>query len=317
MSIKNIKLGLCCINTTLHKEGISTNRTCRLETAIKKGVDYIQTLVLQNLEDVIKILEWNENNSIKVYRLSSDIFPHLSNPNFGSNADNEPRYSIDFARDLLRKIGEKAKKYNQRLSFHPGQYNQIGTPHEKVFKNTVLDLKCHALILDAIEDGIDFGKHKGIICIHGGGVYNDKQKTISRWIKNFNTLPDNVKDRIAIENCEKCYTSEDCLNISYQTGIPHIFDIHHYHCYNILHPEEKQKPIEQLIPDILFMWYFCEKEPYFHISEQGNGRIGHHSDYINSIPEYLFKIDDTITLDIEAKAKEKAILHLVKIYGDK
>jgi UV DNA damage repair endonuclease len=36
---------------------------------------------------------------------------------------------LDFAKDLLKEIGDKSKKLNQRLTFHPGPFNCLGSPH--------------------------------------------------------------------------------------------------------------------------------------------------------------------------------------------
>ena len=56
----------------------------------------------------------------------------------------------------------------------------------------------------------------------------------------------------------------------------------------------------------------------FHVSEQGLGRVGHHSDYVEIIPEYLLKIPELFKIDIdimiEAKMKEQAIFKLYKKY---
>jgi UV DNA damage endonuclease len=323
MNIPRIDLGLCCINSELRKQkpSIFPNRTCRLATALAKGMDYVQNIVIQNLTDVLKMLDWNYKHNIRAYRLSSDMFPHVNNPRFGKNRINEKgeklgtRYSISFAKPLLRQIGRKAYKYDIRLSFHPGQFNQVASPSETVFENTVRDLSSHARILDIIEKGTDVGKNKAIICIHGGGVYKNKEETIKRWISRFQLLPDNVKNRICLENCERCYPSSDCLRICNELNIPHIFDIHHYNCYTILHPDEKQKSPVELLPLILQTWYRRNMKPYFHISEQGSGRIGHHSDFIEEIPSYILNLNISITLDVEAKAKEQAIIRLNKKYN--
>lgn len=311
MSIGNINLGLCCINMTLRaqKPPIFVNRTCRLQTAVDKGLDYLHSLTVQNLKDCSLLLDWNERHGIKSYRLSSDMFPHLSNPSF-QHYD----YSLDFARPYLYEIGAKAYEYRQRLSMHPGQYNQIGAFSEDVFEKTVLDLRCHADILDIIEEDLDFEENKGIICIHGGGVYGDKKKTVERWCKNFHRLPENVKERIAIENCEKCYNVQDCLEISEKLNIPVIFDIHHYQCYGLLHPKEKQVSLEEVLKKVFKTWERRGLKPYCHISEQGTGRVGHHSDYISELPECFLKADREFTLDVEAKMKEKAIMRLVERY---
>ena len=55
-----------------------------------------------------------------------------------------------------------------------------------------------------------------------------------------------------------------------------------------------------------------------HVSEQGCGKIGHHSDYIENIPDELFEMikryDINVDLEIEAKMKEQAIFKLYKKY---
>lgn len=307
MSLKNIDFGLCCINMSLRekKPSIFVNRTCRLQTALDKGLSYVQGLAIQNLKDCGRLMDWNYKNGINAYRLSSDMFPHFSNPSFP-----EYDYSLDFAKLYLYDIGSKAQEYGQRLSFHPGQFNQIGAQSEAVFEKTVLDLGCHAEILDIIEEDLDFGENTAIICIHGGGVYGDKEKTIDRWCENFYRLPENVQRRVCIENCEKCYSVADCLRISKRVNIPVIFDLHHYECYSLLHPDEEQMELDKALRKCFRTWKRRGLKPYCHISQQGKGKIGHHSDYITEIPECFKKIETPFTLDIEAKMKEKAIFKL-------
>lgn len=315
--IRNLQLGLCCINNELRisKPPVFANRTCRLKTLEEKGLEYVQKLTEQNLKDVITILKWNDQKNITAYRLSSDMFPHASNPRYGKDRPQGSRYPFTFAKVLLQNIGDTAFRLGHRLSMHPGQYNQIASPNIKIFHNTVIDLMTHAYILHLIEKGRDWGEKRAIICIHGGGVYGDKKKTIKRWIERFRTLPTRLSSRICLENCEKCYSTEDCLQICNELNIPLIFDVHHYNCYSLLHPEEKQKPVEELLPAVLDTWHRRGLKPYFHISEQGSGKTGHHSDYIENIPDYLLNINVPITLDIEAKAKEGAILRLVEKYN--
>ena len=147
-SNKKIQLGLCCLNTILRaqKPSVFASRKMIIRTVKEKGIDVLKQKILQNLRDVLTMIDWNEENGIKVFRLSSELFPHKSNPKVED-------YSFDFAKDLLRKIGIKAKKYNQRLTFHPGQYNVVGTPNKKSFQQTIVDLKYHADVLDLIDDG--------------------------------------------------------------------------------------------------------------------------------------------------------------------
>tara|TARA_B100001093_G_scaffold164513_1_gene156954 strand:+ start:1329 stop:2357 length:1029 start_codon:yes stop_codon:yes gene_type:complete len=305
---KSIQLGLCCMNTILssQKPPIMSSRSVVLKTLQTKGFEPLKEKIIQNLKDTLVLMDWNEENGIKVFRLSSELFPHYSNSKV-------EKYDIIFALDLLKEIGKKSKKYNQRITFHPGQYNVIGTPNEDIFTNTMNDLKYHCDILDMME--LD---ENSVVVIHGGGVYGDKKKTIERWCKQFYKLPENVQKRLVLENCEKNFSIEDCLEVSEKINIPVVFDTHHFECYKILHKEEKFNPADEYMHAVLETWWRRNIKPKFHVSEQGSGKIGHHSDFIEVIPDYLLEIpekfDCNIDIMIEAKLKEQAIFRLYEKY---
>ena len=69
---------------------------------------------------------------------------------------------------------------------------------------------------------------------------------------------------------------------------------------------------------ILKTWKRRGIKPKFHVSEQGIGRLGHHSKYIKVLPQYLLDIPKKygvkIDIMIEAKEKELAIFDLYKKY---
>lgn len=305
---KKIQLGLCCLNIELRekKPTIFSSRRVTLKTLEEKGVDNLKNKIINNLKDVLKMIKWNEENGIKVFRLSSEIFPHYSNKKAES-------YTLDFALDLLKEIGKKSKELNQRLTFHPGPYNCLGSPHIDVIEHTIRDLKYHADILDIME--LD---QNSVMVIHGGGIYKDKNKTIERWCENYEKMPYNIKQRLVLENCEKNFSIEDCLKVSEKVNVPIVFDTHHYDCYKKLHPDEKFEEPEYYIPKILETWNKRNIKVKFHVSEQGAGKIGHHSDYVEILPEYLLEIPEKygqpIDIMIEAKMKEKSIMKLYEKY---
>ena len=309
MSIeKNIQLGLCCLNTTLRaqKPPIFCSRSIILKTFTDKGIKFLQDKIIENLKDMLKMIEWNEKNGIRVMRISSELFPHKSNPK-------APNYDFDFALDLLKDIGTLAKKYGHRLTFHPGQYNVIGTPNPDMFEKTILDLDYQATVLDLM--GLD---NNSVMVIHGGGIYGNKKETIERWKKQYNLLPEHIRKRLVLENCEKCFSIKDCIKISKDINIPVVFDTHHFECYKLLHPDENFDLADKYIPDILESWTKKSIKPKFHVSEQGSGKIGHHSDFIETIPIYLLEIpvkyNIKIDIMIEAKMKEQAIFRLYLKY---
>jgi len=277
-----------------------------IKTIQEKGIDALKNKILQNLRDVLTIMDWNEANGIKVYRMSSEMFPHKSN-------EKVEDYNFDFAIDLLREIGNKSKLYKQRLTFHPGQYNVVGTPNKKCFEQTIRDLSYHAEVMDLME--LD---HNSVMVVHGGGIYGNKEETKERWSVQFDLLPEKIKRRFVLENCEKCYSIIDCLEMSEKNNIPVVFDTHHFECYKKLHPDEDFEDPSYYIEKIIETWKRRGIKPKFHISEQGKGKCGHHSDYVEVIPEYLLEIPEKygihIDIMIEAKMKEQAILQLYNKY---
>ena len=320
-----MSLGLCCLNTELRnppkkdgkrQEPIFTSRTCRISTMKENGIEYLKQLCLQNLEDLKKMLIWNKEHGIHVFRLSSEMFPHMSNPEMFLMDQEEGMdyYKMRWAKPKLTEIGELAKSLGIRLTFHPGQYNQVGAKDEEVFLKTIVDLKWQAKVLEML------GTDNAVMVVHGGGMYGNKAATIERWKTNYHRLPEVVKRYLVLENCEKCYSVEDLLPICQACNIPLVYDTHHYTCYTILHPDEQQRPIEELIPAVLETWKRKGIKPKFHISEQGAGRCGHHSDYIETIPQHVIdipkKMGISMDLMIEAKMKEQAILRLYKKYGE-
>ena len=309
MSInKSIQLGLCCQNVTLknQKLPVYSSRKIILRIIKERGLEELKKRIILNLKDLQKMLEWNEENGIKVFRLSSELFMHKTNPR-------APEYDYDFAKSLLSEIGNYANKHNHRLTFHPGQYNVLASPNTKYVKQTIKDLEYHADVLNLMNMGKD-----SIMVIHGGGIYDNKNDTLDRWCERYHKLPEKIKSRLVLENCEKNFSIEDCLYVSSMTGVPIVFDTHHFECYKLLHPDETFKKPEDYILLILDTWYQRNIKPKFHVSEQGNGKIGKHSDYIDTIPNYLLEIPDKYGIDIdimiEAKMKELSIKKLYEKY---
>jgi len=316
----SIKACLCCINNKLNTKKnnkISTNRSCVQKTALEKGYEYCLSLAKQNLIDLYDMILWNEYHGIYNLRLSSDIFPHRTNPllNFYSLNELQPEFGM---------IAYLIKKLDHRLSMHPDQFVQIGSPTREVFEKSKVELNHHCEILQRLNCD-----ENGLMIIHGGGVYENKsiglerskQITIERWVKQFYELDHEIRNRLILENCEKCYSVEDCLKISKLTNVPVVYDSHHYRCYSILHPDEKQKKPSQILPEVIQTWTNRNLEPIFHISNQReNARIGAHSDYIEKLDyefEWLAENKITFQLDIEAKAKEDSIFDLYKKYENK
>jgi UV DNA damage endonuclease len=301
-----IRLGLCCINNqlnTLKKNKITLNRTCIRRTFTPK---IALEKALANVSDIIPMLEWNEQHNIRNFRLSSDMFPHINDPEVES-------YTVTpEIVEKLREAGAFANKLKHRITMHPGQHNVVGTPNQAAFDNTVADLSHHAWILDTMGIG-----DEGVLCIHLGGSYGDMESTLHRWIDQFDDLPHAVKRRLAIENTERNGNVRECLTLAQECNIPMIYDSHHHRCNCKLHPEVKQEPIEDVMWEIIDTWHGVT--PLMHISTQDeNKRVGAHAEYIDEMPIEILQAcachNINIDIDVEAKGKEAAIFDLYNKY---
>lgn len=286
-----MNLGYACINLSLGKK-VTTNRTMIKKTFIDKGLDYVSDLVLLNVADLERIIDWNEANDIKLYRMSSDMFPWATEYNFEQLKDWK-EISI-----ILKRCGDKAKQYNQRLSFHPGPFNVLTSPKESVVLNTIADLEVHGRIMDVI--GLSQTPYNKIN-IHCNGVYGDKKSAMDRFIANFGRLSKSVQNRLTVENDDKAsmYSVKDLMYIHEKTGIPIVFDYHHHKfCTGDLTEEQALRLAVSTWPEGIV--------PAVHYSESADGRKPQaHSDYI-------FERIDTYGIDVaimvEAKKKDLTIL---------
>ncbi|AYV77276.1 MAG: UV-endonuclease UvdE [Barrevirus sp.] len=321
-----IRLGLCCGNITLkYKNDVYSSRKKTLGLILKNGLEDSKKLAKTNVIDLVKMLLWAKHHGISVMRISSDLVPHGSNnklvESFGKRSsllgkEAEDYISLKFIEPYLQIVGQVAKLENMRLTFHPGQFVQLASPSSSAFDNSIRELLMHATFLDMMGLNKD-----AVIVIHIGGTYNDKEETIKRFIKNFGKLDNKIKNRLVLENDEKCYNADDVLSICQKVGRPMVFDYHHYVCYELYHPENKQSPIDKIMPKILETWQTLGIRPKFHLSEQAPGKpIGSHSLFIDRIPDEFLSIPDKYNVDIdimiEAKGKEIAISKLYQKYPD-
>ncbi|KAI9144846.1 UV-endonuclease UvdE-domain-containing protein [Paraphysoderma sedebokerense] len=292
------RLGYACLNMYLRQKDIFCSRTCRLATLKKEGMDYVKDIAIRNVNDLVKLIQWNEENNIKFMRISSQLFPFASHEEVG--------YSVKFAENELRAAGDLAKKYGHRLTMHPGQFVQLGSPREIVIKRSILDLEHHASILDTMGLSAD-----SIMIIHMGGVYGDKAAALSRFEENYCKLSDTVKRRLVLENDEISWNVMELLPLCERLSIPLVLDWHH----DWINPSEGF-PAVDVVDRINNTWYRKGIKPKQHYSEPKtpNGNIHErraHSSKCELFPPVVGDVD----LMIEAKDKEQAVFYLYYKYG--
>ncbi|SPO22155.1 related to UV-endonuclease UVE-1 [Ustilago trichophora] len=295
------ELGYACLNTVLRWQDppIFSSRTARIKTMDEQGPDYIKELGRLNARDMIPMILWNEANNIKFMRLSSEVFPFASHEKYG--------YSLKYAEKELRAAGDLAKKLGHRLTMHPGQFTQLGSPRTEVIENSIRDLTSHCEMLDLMGMGKD-----SVMIIHGGGTFGDREATLNRMRETYTTrLSQNVKDRLVLENDEMAWSAEELLPLCKELDIPMVFDFHH----DLLRPSSR--PPSELLPEIQAIWHKKGIRPKYHLSEPRPGASNlrerrAHSDRCGFLPPDL---PADAHLMIEAKDKEQAVLELYRIYN--
>ena len=217
-----MRIGYACINMTLQKAGgYTTNRGMRQKTFNERGLPYCSELALQNVKDLVHIIKWNNEMRIKQFRMSSDIFPWMAY----YQLDELPDY--EEISDYLYMAGDEASD-KQRLTFHPGHFNVLGSPNPAVVNKTIKELNQHSQIMDIM--GLSVTPYNKIN-IHIGGAYGDKQATLKRWINNYHKLDYNAQRRLTVENDDKAsmYSVKDLYEGIYKRiGVPIVFDFYHH-----------------------------------------------------------------------------------------
>ena len=296
-----MKLGYACINMTLQQAGgITTNRGMRQKTFNERGLSYVSELALQNVKDLETIVKWNEEMGIKLFRMSSDIFPWVTYYTLQSLPD-YPMIDV-----YLKNIGALADKYGQRLTFHPSHFNALGSPNPVVVEKTIKELNAHSDIMDTMNlSPTVYNK----INIHIGGSYGDKQATLKRWIDNYYKLDPNTQMRLTVENDDKenMYSVKELYKgISEQCGVPIVFDYyHHKFCTGGLTEQEALELAAKTWPKgIIPCTHYSESRRKEKLDESIKAQA--HSDLIkDTIQTYGLDID----VVVEAKHKKLAVLN--------
>lgn len=274
-------------------------------TFLEKGLPYASALALKNIVDLEKIVDWNILAGIELYRMSSDMFPWMSEYEFYQLPD------ISEIRIVLERIGEKVRKHQHRLTYHPGPFNVLATNSEKVLKNTIKELRQHGEIMDMLAlPCTPFSK----INIHIGGAYGDKTTAMQRFVKNFYLLPETVRNRLTVENDDRAsmFSIKDLLQIHEATGIPVVFDyLHHQFCTGGLTEAVAMLAAYATWPqDIIPVVHYSSAKKVF---EDAAAREAAHADYIyDAVNSYGKEVD----IVLEAKAKEQAVLQYLQQHSE-
>jgi len=290
------QVGYCCINTTLNKQGITTGRTMRKATFQQKGLTYASELALQNAHDLLRIIKWNVDNDVKVFRMGSGIFPWASEyDNITSLPDAKEIINI------LQVAGKLAIASGHRITAHPDHFVKLASTKQSVVDNSIKELHIHSFVFDLM--GLSVTPYNAIN-IHVG--MNFSEETADRWITNYNKLHPRCKSRMVVENDDKetgFSVKQLHTHIHSKISIPITFDYfhHEFHSDGLSTRDAAELAASTWPTGVTPLFHYSESK---NINENVTGNPRAHADYV------FKKIDDfgmTLDIDLEAKAKELAL----------
>ncbi|PNS17007.1 hypothetical protein CAC42_4971 [Sphaceloma murrayae] len=332
------RLGYACLNTYLRYSNppVFSSRTCRIASILEHrhplqnpdepehatknrpdrskpsdialGTKYLQDICLANVRDIAKMVRWNERYGIRFFRLSSEMFPFASHEEYG--------YQLaPFAADALAEAGKVIAQYGHRVTTHPGQFTQLGSPRKSVTDNAIRDLTYHDEMLSLLKLP-EQQNRDAVMILHLGGVFGDKPATLDRFREVYATLPESVKNRLVLENDDVSYSVHELLPICEELNIPFVLDFHHHNIiFDSAQIREGTADIVDLYPRILATWKRKNITPKMHYSEPcpeaitGRQRRKHRPRVVTLPP-----CPDTMDLMIEAKDKEQAVFELMRTF---
>lgn len=289
-------LGLVCVTFSDEVRFRTITRTRYLKFSETEQRSILEELYHDNLRRLHTALTYCEQHGIKLYRLSSDLFP-MGDDALGTQI-------LEEMSQEMAEIGQRVARLGLRVVIHPDQFIVLNSESPQVVQNSLKLLERHARTLDL------FGLPQSawtVMMIHGG-----KSGRSEQLVETIRQLPENIRCRFALENDEYAYGASAILDICQRTGVAMVFDLHHFVVNEKLDTYEDPR-LTTMLRAARETWPVPEWQ-MVHISngkEAFNDR--RHSDLITIVPTILKEVP---WIEVEAKSKEQAIEHLRELWPD-
>lgn len=267
----------------------------------KEAEARLRSIWRHNLSELCRVLDYNIETGILLYRISNELFPMAG---LGRMRDVWDAFagSSDSAAAAW-----KVRQYlsvGGRLTLHPKTTISIGSASKAVRKQSIADLDAHGRALDLLNLP---RTHFAPINIHlGGGRAGGKN--LGRIQASLEELTGGARERLVFENEDKAFWTWQ--NIASQLpGFPVTLDSHHHRINN------QGESLREAADSTYETW--GDNLPVRHVAEGARGEFDRvHHDWVATLPQaFLFKGRPATDIEIEARMKDLAVLHLKAKYG--
>jgi UV DNA damage endonuclease len=292
--IAGIRFGLCCqfLDAPIRFRAATHRYVGALEPAERRT--YLASIARDNVAALCSAIERCAALGIGAFRITSGLLPLATHPVSGyALADLDEDGTIDAA---LREAGARARALDVRLSFHPDQFVVLNSEREQVVASSLGEMAAQGTVAEVV--GAD------VLTLHGGGGAGGVRAALERLERGVERLPERARVRLALENDDRIFSPETLLPLCERLGVPFVYDVHHHRCL----PDALD--VDEATIRAAATW--GEREPYFHVSSPRGGWNGGdcrpHADYVNpsDLPGAWGALP-RLTVDVEAKAKERAV----------
>jgi len=282
-----MNLGLVCIT---HDETVrfrTLTRTRYLKLSPVEQRQTLRDLYTGNLKSFDKALDFCVREDIRLYRVTSALFPFSDEP-LGRDVLLEMS-------DQLALIGKWAERLHLRIVVHPDQYVVLSSDSPEVIANSIKVMQRHALAFDLMR--LPQNPWAAMI-LHGG-----KSDRAARLIDTIGRLPDNIRRRLVLENDEYAYKAQQIYEVCVAAKVPMVFDAHHHLVAEKLCDYEH--PSVSHFTELAATTWPCRDWQLVHLSNGASGMCDPaHHDLITHWPSAF---DHVPWVEIEAKHKDRAI----------
>ena len=305
--LPHIRLGLCCTFAEQPIKFRSTTVTHLLKVGEAEARKKLSEICRHNATALMESLRFCEANCIGCFRVNSGLLPCATHDAVGYSLRELPDGEELLA--MFEGCGAFARAKGIRTCFHPDQFVVLNSARPEVVESSIKELDHQAEMACWIN--------ADVVNIHAGSSQGGKDSALELFAHNFQRLSRSAKELLTVENDDKVYTPTDLLPLCHSLGVPLVYDAHHHRC----------KPDGLGILDAtraaLETW---DREPLFHLSSPRDGWAckspSSHADYIEPLdfpecwrePSLIAEASGfgTVTVEVEAKAKELAVLELMK-----
>jgi UV DNA damage endonuclease len=290
-----IRLGLCCTFRDQPIKFRAATAAAIARMGREDGLARLSDLCTANAAALLAALRFCSGRGIGCFRVTSQVLPLKTHPRLAYEIDELPGRD-EIARGFAA-CGAFAAAHGLRTCFHPDQFVVLNSRRPEVVAASIRELEYQAEVAEWI--GAD------VINVHGGGGFGDKRRALDDFARALDGLSRRARARLTVENDDRTFTPADLLPVCRAAGVPLVYDVHHHRCNG------DGRSVEETTERAIATW---DREPLFHVSSPlagwGGPGPGRHHDYIDpaDFPDCWRGLD--LTVEVEAKAKEAAVLKL-------